>query len=165
MFSLLGMFFKEKVFKLSGVFIMFFAFIILTIIIGNSNLILTKLGFETTTTLKSQLTKSEDQVAQIADANKSTVDTLKTVEKINQQQLDAISGYYKEKELANKKITAIKVDAEIKRKVVNAKLDKSTVKTKTTITYNIEEYNASSSINIIMLNTAYEMAITEQISG
>jgi len=62
MFSALALFFKNKVFSLSGSFILIFIAIFALFLFSNTNTILSKFGFETTTNLKAELVKSQEDL-------------------------------------------------------------------------------------------------------
>ena len=76
MLSLIGLFIKDKMFKGTGLIITIFGCIFALFLFSNSNVILSKFGFETTTTLKSNLTKTQGELKTAVVVNNNLNKTL-----------------------------------------------------------------------------------------
>lgn len=156
MFTAISLFFKEKVFTLTGTFIIIFASIFAIFLIFNSNVILSKFGFETTTTLKSELTKSQKDLERLADINRSNMDTLDTVTKTHKKEVELIETYIKDKDIVTSKVTKIISDRKTESKPIETIVNEKITVTDTTIVLPLEEYNKLSEKNIEALHKAYE---------
>lgn len=161
MFTALGLFFKEKVFSMTGVFLMIFAFIIGGFLFYNSNTILEKFGFETRTSIKAELTKTQEQLTQAQDTNKELVQKIKELERVKKEHEQAIIDYEAEKKQTNKTIEEIKTKKKENSKKATENLDNKTQVTDTTITVPKQDYDDASRENIRAIHTALQSLFPE----
>lgn len=148
-------FIKSKLFSTSGVFLLIFAAIISIFIFFNSNIILSKFGFETTTTLKSELTRTQSELEQLKSINNDLNNNIKLVEDRYKKQLLAITTLQEEKiAMENKVNTIVKTYTTTKNKL-NKDIKVKVQESPTDITLPIEEINQLSVNNISAINTVY----------
>lgn len=161
MLTALSIFIKEKLFSTAGSFLLIFAIIISVFVFSNTNVILSKFGFETTTNLKSELTQSQNDLKAAVlvneDLNK-TIETMKEVSKLNQE---VLVEKFKETEEVKVKVEEIKKTRNEKVKPFVKVLDEKTVITKETVTFPVEEYNKVSMENIVAINKAYDLLMED----
>lgn len=156
MWIAIKLFFNEKVFTATGIFISIFLAIIAIFIFSNSNVILSKFGFETTTTLKAELTRTQEELKRAKEINDNLNNTIETLKSANKDKIDSVIGFYKEKEAAKDAIIIISKKKEVRDRETIKNLEQKTTKTETTITIPIAEYNKLSESNIDTLNEVYD---------
>lgn len=155
MFSALALFFKNKVFNLSGSFILIFIAIFALFLFSNTNTILSKFGFETTTNLKAELVKSQEDLKKLAEINTNLNNLILQTNERHKRELEAIRSVEEEKKVIDKAITEVVEIRKVLAKPVQKKLIQKTVITETTITIPIEEYNQLSEQNIDSIHSAF----------
>lgn len=155
MFTAISLFFKTKVFTTSGVFLLSFLALIAVFIFSNSNVILSKFGFETTTTLKSELVSSQKDLEKVVDVNKDLVIAILETEKRHVKEKETVKSHNETKVLIAKKVTKAKSELKLKLEPLESLLVEKIVTTETTITIPIEEYNKLSEQNIDALHAAF----------
>lgn len=148
-------FIKNKLFSTTGIFLLIFAAIISIFLFSNSNVILSKFGFETTTTLKSELTRTQDELRQLKSINDSLVNDIKAMELKYKKQLETINTLQKEKIAVEKKLTGITKTYNTTKNKLNKDVEIKVNETPTEITIPIQEINQLSSNNIDTLNQTY----------
>lgn len=161
MFAALGLFFKEKVFSMTGVFLMIFAVIIGSFLFFNSNTILEKFGFETRTSIKAELTKTQGQLTQAQDTNKELVDKIKELERVKKEHEQAIIDYEIQKAKDKKTIDDILTKKKENSKKATQNLDNKTQITDTTITVPKQDYDDASRENIRAIHAVFDSLFPE----
>ena len=161
MFAALGLSFKEKVFSMTGVFLMIFAVIIGSFLFFNSNTILEKFGFETRTSIKAELTKTQGQLTQAQDTNKELVDKIKELERVKKEHEQAIIDYETQKAKDKKTIDDILTKKKENSKKATQNLDNKTQITDTTITVPKQDYDDASRENIRAIHAAFDSLFPE----
>lgn len=165
MFSALALFFKNKVFSLSGSFILIFMAIFALFLFSNTNTILSKFGFETTTNLKAELVKSQEDLKKLAEINTNLNNLIVQTNERHKRELEAIRSVEEEKKVIDKAITEVVEIRKVLAKPVQKKLIQKTVTTETTITIPIEEYNQLSEQNIDSIHAAFAELEIENLNS
>jgi hypothetical protein len=155
----------KKSFSLTGVFISIFIIIIAIFIFSNTNVILSKFGFETTTTLKGELVRTQQELARLAELNNSLNKTILENDRIHQEEILTLESMYKEKEVVKKTVSSTIEKRKEKANPIQKKLNDKTVTTDTTITVPIEEYNKLSEQNIDSIHSAFESLGLDKLSS
>jgi len=148
--------FIKKLFS-SGTSYLFLGIIILIgmFIFFNSNVILSKFGFETTTNLKYELGKSQKDLDTAAKVNENLNKTLDTVIENNTKQVAKIEEVNKTKIKVVEKVNKVTKERATISKETEKTLEEKISVTDTTITLPIEEINQLSTININTLHSAF----------
>lgn len=149
-------FFGDKVMSSAGIFIGIFAIIIGVFIFSNSNVILSKFGFETTTTLKSEVTRLQGELETAQRVNKDLQTNLAAQETRHKAEIKALVDSAKEREKIQSDIIEAKKKKEAKDKATIEQLNKKTVVTDTTITIPIAEYDQLSASNADTINEVFD---------
>lgn len=165
MFSALPLFLKNKVFSLSGSFILIFIAIFALFLFSNTNTILSKFGFETTTNLKAELVKSQEDLKKLAEINTNLNNLIVQTNERHKRELEAIRSVEEEKKVIDKAITEVVEIRKVLAKPVQKKLIQKTVTTETTITIPIEEYNQLSEQNIDSIHAAFAALEIENLNS
>jgi len=155
MLTALMLLIKEKLFSTAGIFLLIFAAIFAVFIFSNSNVILSKFGFETTTTLKAEVTRLDGELKTLKDINEKLNKTIADQTAVHDAKLKGVIENFKEQEKARLTVTVIKTKKEIKDRDTIKELEKKTVQTDTEITMPLAELNKLSESNITSLNDAY----------
>ena len=156
MWLALKTFFGEKVMSTTGIFIGIFALIISVFIFSNSNVILSKFGFETATNLKSEVTRLEGELRTAQKVNQDLQRDMTAQETRHKAELKAVVDASKEREQIKDKIIEVKSKKELKDKAIIEQLNKKTVTTATEITIPIAEYDQLSANNIDSVNEVFD---------
>ena len=149
-------FFGEKVMSSTGIFIGIFAIIIAVFIFSNSNVILSKFGFETATNLKAEVTRLQGELRTAQRINQDLQRDMKDQEVRHKAELQAIVDASKEREKIKDKIIEVKAKKEIRDKATIEQLNKKIIVSETEITIPIAEYDQLSSSNIDSLNEVFD---------
>lgn len=96
--------------KLSMYFILGLIALLGIILIYNSDTILSRFGFETTSSLKAKVAQLEQQNQQLSQANKQLKDDLDKLEIRKNQELQAMKKYYEDKMANYNKLNKIQKD-------------------------------------------------------
>ena len=142
---------------------MIFACIIGGFLFYNSNTILEKFGFETRTSIKAELTKTQGQLTQAQDSNKDLVQKIKELERVKKEHEQAIIDYEEEKKQANKTIEEIKNKKKENSKKATENLNSKTQVTDTTITVPKQDYDEASRENIRAIHEAFNSFFPESV--
>lgn len=161
MFTKIGLFFKEKMFSGTGLIITLFSVVFAVFLFSNSNIILSKFGFETTTTLKSELTKTQGQLDTAVDTNQNLNKTIDKVIDNGAKKEEALVESFKEREKVKDTVAKVNNTKAEKVKKVNEVLDKGTVVEQDVIKIPKAEYDKASEANIDAINEAYNKLFTE----
>jgi len=148
-------FIKGKLFSNSGIFLSIFGILFILFLYSNSNVVLSKFGFETTTTLKSQLTKAQADLVTLKSVNDDLNNTIKQLNDNHARDIKAMNELQVNKEISKEVITFVtrkKKDVENK---VEKSLNDNSIYTLTTVTLPLKEVNELSSNNINSLNETY----------
>jgi len=149
-------FFSEKVMSSAGIFIGIFALIIAVFIYSNSNVILSKFGFETTTNLKSEVTRLQGELQTAQKINQDLNRNMVEMQDRHKAEIKAIVDAQKEREEVKNRIIEIKTKKELKDKATIEKLNSKIVVTPTEITIPIAEYDQLSANNIDSMNEVFD---------
>ena len=138
------------------VFIGIMALIIAVFVYSNVNIIMTALGFQTTTTLKSELTKSEANVGVLKDVNAKNAASLDIERKNSAEVNSQIARVSESKARAQQKVFDINVrKAEISAPIIET-VNQKVVETATTITLPKAEIDKLSEANIDQIQQAFD---------
>ncbi len=154
-FATLFNFLRGKSSNITTIFIGMFVLVFAVFLFSNANVILSKLGFETTTTLKAALTKSQADLETATRINIRLKDKLIDLERENQIQHTAIREYQNERLAVVKVIETVKVKYLPSKDKLSKKLDAETVISDKTIDIPLKELNQLSEINIDTINEVY----------
>ena len=154
-------FFNEKVMSTTGIFIGIFALIIAVFVYSNSDVILSKFGFETTANLKSEVTRLQGELKQAKEINDKLNADLAAQTTRHKAELAAVVETYKEREKVKDKIIEVKTKKELKDRDTINKLKAKMVVTPTEITIPLEEYNQLSASNIDSINEVFNSFFPE----
>ena len=154
-------FFNEKVMSTTGIFIGIFALIIAVFVYSNSDVILSKFGFETTANLKSEVTRLQGELKQAKEINDKLNADLAAQTTRHKAELAAVVETYKEREKVKDKIIEVKTQKELKDRETINKLKAKMVVTPTEITIPLEEYNQLSASNIDSINEVFNSFFPE----
>lgn len=149
-------FFGDKVMSSAGIFIGIFAVIIGVFIFSNSNVILSKFGFETATNLKAEVTRLQGELETAQRVNKDLQSNLAAQETRHKAEVKALVESAKEREKIQNDIIEAKKKKEAKDKATIEQLNKKTVVTDTTITIPIAEYDQLSASNADTINEVFD---------
>lgn len=149
-------FFGDKVMSSAGIFIGIFAIIIGVFIFSNSNVILSKFGFETATNLKAEVTRLQGELETAQRVNKDLQSNLAAQETRHKAEVKALVESAKEREKIQNDIIEAKKKKEAKDKATIEQLNKKTVVTDTTITIPIAEYDQLSASNADTINEVFD---------
>lgn len=155
-------FFKEKIFNLSGIFLTIFAVIIGLFIFSNSNVILSKFGFETTTNLKSQVTSLQKDLDNLKQINDDLNKTVSTLEKSNNEKEKALVDYFKEREVLKDNVTKLTKKRTEEIREINSKIKDKIIETPESITLPKKEYQEQSLSNISLINNVFNSNFTPE---
>lgn len=155
MITILLSFIKNKLFSSAGIFFLIFGLIIGTFLFFNSNVILSKFGFETTATLKSELTRSQADIEKLKAINEDLNKKLEDMKYKYEEQIRSITTLQKEKAAIEKKVTkTVKAYKDAQAKL-NKNVEAKSQETQTELTIPIDEINQLSFNNIGALNSSY----------
>lgn len=149
-------FFGDKVMSSAGIFIGIFAVIIGVFIFSNSNVILSKFGFETATNLKAEVTRLQGELQTAQRVNKDLQSNLAAQETRHKAEIKALVESAKEREKIQNDIIEAKKKKEARDKATIEQLNKKTVVTDTTITIPIAEYDQLSASNADNINEVFD---------
>lgn len=149
-------FFGDKVMSSAGIFIGIFAIIIGVFIFSNSNVILSKFGFETATNLKAEVTRLQGELETAQRVNKDLQSNLAAQETRHKAEIKALVESAKEREKIQNDIIEAKKKKEARDKATIEQLNKKTVVTDTTITIPIAEYDQLSASNADTINEVFD---------
>ena len=155
MLAAIKLFLGEKVFNMTGMFILGLIAIIGIFVFYNSDTILAKFGFETSATLKAEVSRLDTELKQSKGIIDNLNKTIETMDKRGKDETKAIADIFKEKEVIKETvIKVVKKKQSDDRKVVED-LTKKTVETSDSITLPLAEYNTISENNINAIHEAY----------
>lgn len=136
-------FFKTKVFNAAGLFIGLLVLFIGVFIWSNSNVILSKFGFETTTTLKANLVQETNRADKAVEKLKEVQEEAKKLKEYNDNLNQKLAEFEAKKTEVNNETTVTIV----KKKEVNKPIIKK-VKTETKVVKNIETQEDVIQVNV-----------------
>jgi len=103
MWSLILNFIKNKLFSNVGVFFLIFIGIFSIFIFFNSNIILSKFGFETTTNLKAELTRTQEELKRLQNININLNKQIEELNKNKEKETATIVKYIEKKDINKEK--------------------------------------------------------------
>lgn len=154
-------FFNEKILSMAGIFIGIFVLIIAIFIFSNSSVILSKFGFETTTNLKSEVTRLQGELKAAKQINDKLNSDLNIQITRHSAELTAISESFKERERTKREVNRVITEKKTKDEKLITILEDKMVITPTEITIPIEEYNQLSINNINAINDVFNSFFPE----
>lgn len=155
MFTAISLFFKNKLFSTSGLFILGFVGIILMFFMYNSDTILERFGFETKATLAAKLSDSQKDLETATNVNQNLNTTIDTLQTSHQREVETIVTVNKKKEQVRAIAQTVTEKRKVSSQTTQQEVDRKTIITDTTITIPIEEYNQLSQINITSIRDAF----------
>lgn len=161
MLAAIVFFVKNKMFSGTGLIVTIFAVIFALFLFSNANVILTKFGFETTTTLKSELVQSQGALQNAVAVNTNLNKTLDTTLDHGAKKEQALVESFQEREQVHNTVAAIKQHRADVVKEVTYVLDKETTVSDDVIKIPTAEYNKASETNITSLNDAFDKLFPE----
>ena len=154
--SIVGSFFKDKVFSVTGILITAMVLLIGSLVWSNSDTILSKFGFETKTNLKGSLIKAQEDLRVAVDSNKRLNDELKEKERYNQQLLKELESLENDKIALSKEIEEIKKGRSTKVGPKVNQFKKDTVVADKTVTVPVGLLDEISADNLQSVQEAYD---------
>lgn len=151
--------------SLTTIFILIFALLIVILVVSNANVILSKFGFETTTQLKAELVRTQEELKRAKEINDNLNNTLTQIQLEFERSRQIISELVAEKEALTKRAEEILKQKNDREKVLIAELKRKTTTTSNIITYPKEELNKLSESNIVALQEAYRSYFGETKSN
>ena len=142
---------KTRLFNLPTMFVLGMVGLIAFVLLTNSDTVLSKFGFETTSTLKAELARTQSELDRLAKVNQELIDSIEEIKRTQQAQIEALSNFYKEEE--SKKTATIQIveTKQTKIKDLNKKVAAKTKSTKDTVTLPTQDLNSISETNISAL--------------
>lgn len=154
--SISSLFSWTKSVSTSTIFIGIFALIFSVFLFSNTSVILSKFGFETTTTLKGKLAKAEEQLKAAKTENDTFKKELEALKRLNSENVKALSEANKEINKAKQTVSDAQKERTVKKKETVKVLEGKTVVTDTEITMPLKEYNELSAANIDSIQSTYD---------
>lgn len=155
MLTLFLSFIKNKLFSSGGIFLLIFGAIFTVFLFSNSNVVLSKFGFETTTTLKAQLVKAQADLVTLKTVNDELTVTVTQLNDSHKRDIKAISDLQSGKNISTEAVSKITTKKIKIQNSVSGSLDNNTTYTLTTVTLPLKEVNQLSANNIDSLNETY----------
>lgn len=155
MFTAVLTFLKTKLFTNNGVFLLIFAGIVALFLISNSNTILSKLGFETTTNLKAQLVQSQADLKQLQAINAELNTSITELRVRHEQEKKAITQANVQREVIRTRVVEVIRDRQVQAAPNIRALEEKMVVTPETIVIPVLEYNRLSENNIDAINHVF----------
>ena len=146
-------FIKNKVFSTTGVFFLIFAAIFSVFLFSNSNVILSKFGFETTTNLKAELTRTQEELKTLQAINNNLNKQIEELNKVKEKETNVIVEYVEKKDSTKEKTNNI---IKKKKEKVQETVDQISTTQSTENAKIIELQDKISEENIIALNEAFD---------
>lgn len=142
---------KTRLFNLPTMFVLGMVGLIAFVLLTNSDTVLSKFGFETTSTLKAELARTQAELDRLAKVNQELIDSIEEIKRTQQAQIEALSNFYKEEESKKTATVQIVETKQTKIKDLNKKVAAKTKSTKDTVTLPTQELNNISETNISAL--------------
>lgn len=155
MLTAIGLFIKHKMFSGTGLIVTLFGLIFALFLFSNANVILSKFGFETTTVLKSELTKTKGELNNAVTVNQELNKTVDKVIDNGVKKEEALIESFTEREKVKDKVVSIKKEKAEKVKQATQVLDNETTVTEEVIKIPVNEYNQNSEANINSIHEAF----------
>lgn len=149
-------FIRNKVFTPTGTFYLVFTVIFAMFLFSNTNVVLSKLGFETTTNLKTQLVAAQQQLQIAQSTNKKLNDQLIKLQTESSKQLKAVEELHRQEKTTEKRIDTILRTKQLNTQAAITSLNKKTVTTSETIQIPIQKYDILSAENIDVISRTYD---------
>lgn len=157
MLMLAGLTLKNKLFSIVGVIVAIVVFILLYFLLTNTTTILSKFGFETTTTLKAELIQSQNDLKRLSEVNINLNNTIDTLQKTAKKNAEAISSSTKEKQAVQ-----VKTNTSLQKYTDKTRKFKEDLKTKPTTSAEVTlEVDALSEANIDLITEVYNSNFQE----
>lgn len=157
MLMLAGLTLKNKLFSIVGVIVAIVVFILLYFLLTNTTTILSKFGFETTTTLKAELIQSQNDLKRLSEVNTNLNNTIDTLQKTAKKNAEAISSSTKEKQAVQ-----VKTNTSLQKYTDKIRKFKEDLKTKPTTSAEVTlEVDALSEANIDLITEVYNSNFQE----
>lgn len=161
MLAAIALFVKNKMFSGTGLIVTIFGLIFAVFLFSNANVILTKFGFETTTTLKSELVKSQGALQNAVAVNTGLNKTVDKVLDHGAKKEAALTESFKEREKVKDTVTTIRQHRADSVKEATHVLDSQTTVSDEVIKIPTAEYNKASEANITSINDAFNQFFPE----
>lgn len=157
MLMLAGLTLKNKLFSIVGVIVAIVVFILLYFLLTNTTTILSKFGFETTTTLKAELIQSQNDLKRLSEVNINLNNTIDTLQKTAKKNAEAISSSTKEKQAVQ-----VKTNTSLQKYTDKTRKFKEDLETKPTTSAEVTlEVDALSEANIDLITEVYNSNFQE----
>lgn len=143
------------IFTLPNIFVGALVGMILILLLSNTNVFLAKMGFETKTTLKASLVKSEMQLEELAKVNQKNAEELKLERKRTEQLTKALTELTEAKKKAEVTVLKMRTAKVNKSRPIIERLEARKVVTETHITVHREDADALSLVQIEHLHEVY----------
>lgn len=161
MLAAIGLFVKNKMFSGTGLIITVFGLIFALFLFSNSNVILSKFGFETTTVLKGKLVETQGQLNNAVTVNQELNKTVDKVIDNSAKKEEVLVESFVEREKVKDTVATIKREKIAKVKEATQTLDKETTVTEDVITIPTAEYNKASEANIDSIHATFDKLFNE----
>lgn len=147
---------RQGIFTPQMIFLFILFSLLFVFLFANTNVILSRLGFETTTTLKSQLTASQGNLEKLVLTNQSNAKALKLERAQNLVLTQQLKALGEAKEKAKEQVTVINAKKVGKAAPLMAAVVQKEVVTEHTVTLPRQEIDALSEANIDQLHEVFD---------
>lgn len=160
-------FFKDKVFSAGGIFLGILLLFIGIFLWSNSNVILSKFGFETTTTLKANLVQETNRadraVEELKKAQEETKKQLEYIDKLNKKIAEFEA---KKAEVNNDTVVTVVKKEEANKPIIKkvkseAKIVKNVETQEDIIQVNVKDIDEMSSNNYNAISNAFDLLMSD----
>ena len=164
MLSLLLGFIKNKLFTNSGVFLTFFVVLFAVFFFSNSRLIMSKLGFDSITSLSVSLAKTQDNVKQLKTINDKLIMQLDKLAESHTRDLQAIDDLQQAKVFINNAVTTVTKKKDSAEKSIVSRIERQTVYTEKTVTLPTQDIDKLSENNIANIQQLYAVLFPNELT-
>lgn len=140
---------------LSFIFIGIIAIFLLFLFFSNLDPILSRFGFETTSKLKEELTRTQGQLQQLTLINESLNKNIELLKAQYEEQVRVLEEYRKRTEEAEKKVEETQKKYQVALSKLNKKIESATKVDNDVIIIPIKDINEASMSNISAINNVY----------
>lgn len=142
---------RNKIYSIIGIIAAIIVLILLYFLLTNTSVILSKFGFETTTTLKAELIQSQNDLKRLSEVNANLNTAIDTLQKTAKKNSEAIASSAKEKQTVQ-----TKTDSSLQKYTDKTREIKKNLESKPAASAEVEqEVDKLSAANIALINEVY----------
>lgn len=160
MFAAISLFIKNKLFSMTGIFVLVFVFLFGIFLLPNGETVMAKLGIETKTSLQVKLAEAQKDLKSLGDVNANLNKTIEELEKRHQVELQALKDHLQTTQIIQEETKQVTEKRKTTSKTIQQQLKQKTVETQTSLTIPKQEYNELSAQNIASLHEAFDQLET-----